>query len=69
MQKVHAKNPFTCEICEKTFSSKDYVTKHKMFVHENIRNFECEHCQKKFSHKPNLDRHINSIQEGIKDLA
>ena len=35
MQQVHAKTQFVCEICYKTFFSKDYVNKHKMFVHES----------------------------------
>jgi len=35
MQQVHAKTQFVCEICYKTFFSKDYVNKHKIFLHES----------------------------------
>ena len=68
IKKVQAKTPFTCEICEKTFTTKGYVNKHKMFVHENIRDLECQYCQKKFSEKSNLDRHIKCVHQGIKDF-
>ena len=38
---------FSCEICEKCFSSKQAHTNH-LLLHKDERNFICEICQKKF---------------------
>ena len=49
-----SKEIHTCDICEKVFSTKDTLTKHKKFIHERVLNHHCEWCEYKTYAKFNL---------------
>ncbi|KAK3610138.1 hypothetical protein CHS0354_039918 [Potamilus streckersoni] len=50
-----SKGPFTCEVCEETFTDFDSFDTHGSNIH---RRFICEYCGKVFTAKPNRERHI-----------
>ena len=45
---MDSSNNFTCEICEKTFSTNKNKDKHIKIVHGEVKIFECSVCSKKF---------------------
>ncbi|MDH5642349.1 MAG: C2H2-type zinc finger protein [Nitrospira sp.] len=51
----NTKAPFTCEICEETFSDFDGFDTHGVKVH---RRFLCSYCGKAFTSRPNRERHV-----------
>ena len=51
----HGEKTFVCSICQKTFTSKRYLSTH-MTTHSD-KLFECSYCGKPFSRKFNKDRH------------
>ena len=59
-------NNFKCEICEKTFSTKQRKRQH-IKTHEGQRNYKCDSCGKSFTTSGNLKIHINVVHEGQKD--
>ena len=54
---------FVCEICEKTFASKECVKAH-MAVHGDTKPFQCQMCGKAFALKKRLQRHVVGVHEG-----
>lgn len=48
---------YTCPLCDKNFSTKTSLTRHKS-THEDQPNHICEHCKKKFRNKNTLKRHL-----------
>ena len=65
---VHEENiKNMCKICEKSFSSKQYLNRHIKSVHEGIKDHKCDLCEKSFSTKQYLNTHMKSVHEGIKD--
>lgn len=48
---------YTCVLCDKTFSTKTSLTRHKL-THEDQPNHNCEHCKKKFRNENTLKRHL-----------
>jgi hypothetical protein len=65
---------FTCEYCDKTFSSKSSLNHHiatakyciKLRSNSNNQDFVCKECNKKFTIKFSLDRHIKICEQSIK---
>ncbi|XP_051923906.1 zinc finger and SCAN domain-containing protein 2-like [Hippocampus zosterae] len=49
--------PYSCSICSKTFSSRDYVSTH-MRTHTGEKPFGCTFCSKTFSHKSHVITHV-----------
>jgi len=58
--------PFTCEICNLSFSEKGSLRRHER-IHTGERPFTCKICNLSFSVSTNLKRHI-SIHTGEKPL-
>jgi uncharacterized Zn-finger protein len=48
--------PFVCEICELSFTSKQFLQRHYA-VHTDERNFKCEICTHSYKYKKGLNRH------------
>ena len=51
----------TCGICEKTFSSSNYLQYHINYVHSENKVFTCEHCMKNFKAPNHLKLHIKRL--------
>ncbi|XP_037772939.1 gastrula zinc finger protein XlCGF67.1-like [Penaeus monodon] len=49
--------PYSCEICNKTFSVKSHLVRH-MRVHTKEKPYSCEICSKAFTEKCTLIRHM-----------
>ena len=60
---------FSCEICEKTFSSNTYKNQHIRIVHGEVKNFECGVCSKKFGHKQKLTIHVENNHNKINHIC
>jgi len=58
---------FTCELCNKVFSTSQSLKQHKQQSHviENKELFSCAECGKSFTKKNNLKTHIRSAHEGV----
>ena len=51
-----------CEICQKSFATKQSLQKHVESIHyENNGDFECKFCNKEFSEKGNLKVHTETV--------
>ena len=58
-----------CDICDKIFCSASYLTKHKMMVHSDQREyFKCSTCHKLFSLKGMFKRHLIMHQNKAKNI-
>ncbi|GFN80574.1 Zinc finger and BTB domain-containing protein 14 [Plakobranchus ocellatus] len=58
--------PYTCEICQKTFVTKERLRQHSS-VHDTAL-YSCFVCDVKFKHKKNIKRHIETTH-GLKKCA
>ncbi|XP_075973259.1 uncharacterized protein LOC142974680 [Anticarsia gemmatalis] len=59
--RVHTKDkPFTCDICDKPFSSKGLMNQHKRSVHDKEKSHLCQLCSKSFFKKYHLQKHLQS---------
>lgn len=56
---------YSCDKCEKMFSTKAHFLRHVKSVHDNVR-YNCDKCNKSFSRIDKLQRHIKSIHENIR---
>ena len=56
---------YSCDKCEKMFSTKAHFQRHVKSVHDNVR-YNCDKCNKSFSRIDKLQRHIKSIHENIR---
>uniref|UniRef100_A0A8C7YA31 C2H2-type domain-containing protein n=1 Tax=Oryzias sinensis TaxID=183150 RepID=A0A8C7YA31_9TELE len=54
--RIHAKR-FSCNICEKSFSSTSNLDSHLM-NHRGIKPFSCKECDKSYSYVSHLKRHM-----------
>lgn len=54
----------TCDICNKSFSRKDALRRHKETVHSN-KFFVCPICNQTISRKDLLDRHIKNFHNQL----
>jgi uncharacterized Zn-finger protein len=59
---------FKCDICEKSYTEKGTLTKHKQKVHEQRKNYVCPHCKKKFGWKESLDRHMKTQHSQTREI-
>ena len=48
--------PYSCNLCKKTFSTKNVLIHHKMW-HAGEKPYSCDFCDKKFTQKSNLTQH------------
>ena len=51
-----------CDICSKTFTSREYMLKHKRRVH-NDKIFKCDMCSFQSKYPDNLGQHIRTVHE------
>ena len=59
LQQIVEQN-FTCEICEKAFSTKKNKDQHVTIVHGEVKKFDCNVCDKKFGKNLDLVIHIQN---------
>ena len=53
-------NPYSCKICDKSFTTKHSYEKHILSNHSELKEkFECDICDEVFSKRYNLTRHKN----------
>ena len=55
-----------CRICDKTFSSKSYLRRHRITVHEEGKIHRCDLCNKSFGEKGTLQKHEKTVHDKIK---
>lgn len=48
----------TCDECDKSYSNRDGLKRHKSNEHLGLRNYKCVDCPAKFARKDNLDKHM-----------
>ena len=60
------KNHF-CDLCGKSFSLYNSLTRHFKSVHEGVKDYNCSLCGKGFSRPDRLKRHVKTVHEGVKD--
>ena len=53
-------NTIKCEICEKSFMSKQIKAQHLKFVHGEEKKFECNVCSSDFGRMSHLVIHIEN---------
>ena len=56
----------TCHICDKNFTSKPHLKRHRESVHLGIRKFKCGYCDKAFVDSRQVKRHTNSVHLKLK---
>ncbi|XP_061713722.1 zinc finger protein 431-like isoform X2 [Cydia pomonella] len=54
---------FECDVCQKKFRSKPFLSRHIRQVHEKERKFQCEFCSKGFFRKSALNDHLRTHTE------
>ncbi|XP_045214544.2 uncharacterized protein LOC123564788 [Mercenaria mercenaria] len=60
--------PAKCDICDRVFSRKHLMERHKLHKHTNLQTeFKCTECNKVFSHQRSLKRHFMSSHLNIKN--
>ena len=65
---VHEKSEtFQCHLCEKTFTSKDYLEAH-IKTHPGNKPFQCKLCNSEFSQRINYMKHLESHGHRSKNL-
>ena len=61
----HAVKKFSCNYCEKTFTTKDRVQQHEMCIHHSQGTITCKVCGKGFGHKAKLKAHDEQVHKKI----
>ncbi|XP_052263252.1 uncharacterized protein LOC127866613 isoform X2 [Dreissena polymorpha] len=60
--------PAQCDICQRMFSRKHLMERHKMHKHTNHQTeFKCTECSKVFGHQRSLRRHFMSTHLNVKN--
>ena len=57
-----------CDLCEKAYSRKEHLQKHKEKTHFGVR-YQCHMCQHKSTTSTSLKIHIKSIHDQVKSLC
>ncbi|XP_072944543.1 transcription factor hamlet-like isoform X2 [Epargyreus clarus] len=60
---------FHCELCNRAYSSRTLLLRHRALAHTDIRKYPCENCPKAFSDPSNLQRHIRAQHAGARSHA
>lgn len=63
VKKQHSERPFQCDKCERSYTQKNNLNRHKQNHHENPGSFICGICDKAFNRKDLLDRHMGRHTE------
>ena len=68
--KGHEENkPFSCEICDISFTTKLALENHCYLVHDKKKSYQCPNCDPLFSRKSDLNRHIRKVHEENKPFS
>ena len=65
---THGQNEHRCEICNKTFKTKNYLTEHKR-THREPEEYSCDKCLKVFGSISNLRGHIKTKHESTSSYS
>ncbi|CAG9788765.1 unnamed protein product [Diatraea saccharalis] len=60
---------FRCELCNRAYSSRALLLRHRALAHTDIRKYPCENCPKVFTDPSNLQRHIRAQHVGARSHA
>ncbi|XP_063626052.1 histone-lysine N-methyltransferase PRDM16-like isoform X2 [Cydia splendana] len=60
---------FHCELCNRAYSSRPLLLRHRALAHTDIRKYPCENCPKVFTDPSNLQRHIRAQHVGARSHA
>lgn len=58
MRRHLGEKPYTCDQCPAAFVSKDYLNKHTMTKHSDLRPFSCAECDKSFKDVTTYKSHL-----------
>lgn len=65
---IHTDHTFNCNSCDRTFSFKSALARHRKVVHENKKNFVCSQCGKKFGTNFDLQQHFTGHHSEVSKL-
>ncbi|CAG4952165.1 unnamed protein product [Colias eurytheme] len=60
---------YHCELCNRAYSSRALLLRHRALTHTDIRKYPCENCPKVFTDPSNLQRHIRAQHVGARSHA
>lgn len=57
-----------CDICNRSFSTKQILQRHRIALHDQNKDFKCDQCDMWFSSSNNheLIKHVNEVHNGFK---
>ena len=59
--------PFKCDLCGKSFSTKQSLKFHVEAVHDRKRNYACDECSIRFNCKHLLLRHVKKTHTDVSE--
>lgn len=67
-QALEEQEVWNCDICNRSFSTKQILQRHRISVHDQNRDFKCDQCDQWFSSSNNheLIKHVNEVHNGFK---
>lgn len=59
---------WTCDICNRSFTTKQILQRHRIAFHDQNKDFKCDQCDMWFSSSNNheLIKHVNEVHNGFK---
>lgn len=59
---------WNCDICNRSFSTKQILQRHRIALHDHNKDFKCDQCDQWFSSSNNheLIKHVNEVHNGFK---
>lgn len=59
---------WACDICNRSFSTKQILQRHRIALHDHNKDFKCDQCDMWFSSSNNheLIKHVNEVHNGFK---
>lgn len=59
---------WNCDICNRSFSTKQILQRHRIALHDQNKDFKCDQCDMWFSSSNNheLIKHVNEVHNGFK---